>query len=89
MAEDQANSTESRGPGTNPSVHHRDGAINPSAPSAGTEQWGNTSDERQVLTEHDPKHTRAGQMRGNPGDSQTEATERASEAATTNKRPSR
>ena len=65
------------------------GAVNPSAPTAGTEQWGNTSDERRALGQQDPQSTRAGQMKGNPGDNQTEASQRASAAATTNKRPDR
>ncbi len=56
-------------PGTNPSVNPQTGAINPSAPTVGTEQWGNTSDERRVLGELDPADTRAGQMKGNPDDS--------------------
>jgi predicted small metal-binding protein len=75
------------GSGTNPSVNPDDGGVNPSAPSAGTEGWGMTSDERRVLTEHDPKYTHAGQMKGNPGDHMTEASNRASHAATTNKKP--
>jgi predicted small metal-binding protein len=44
------------------------------------------SDEQRVLSSNDPKDTRAGQMKGNPGDHRTEATERASDAATTNQR---
>jgi predicted small metal-binding protein len=36
-------------PGTNPSVDPKTGAVNPSAPTVGTEQWGNTSDERRTL----------------------------------------
>jgi predicted small metal-binding protein len=59
--------------------------INPSAPTAGTEGWGNTADERKVLSMPDAEGTRAGQMKGNPGDHMTEATHRASERATTNK----
>ena len=39
------------GSGTNPSVNPDDGGVNPSAPSAGTEGWGMTSDERRVLTQ--------------------------------------
>src|SRR5579863_2411991 len=77
----------SEGSGTNPNVHHQEGAINPSAPTTGTEQWGNTSDERKTRSGSDPQHTRAGQMKGNPGDMQTEASQRTSAAASTNKRP--
>ena len=76
-------------PGTNPSVNPQTGAVNPSAPTVGTEQWGNTSDERRVLGQHEPADTRAGQMKGNPGDSRTAETKRASERATTNKHPER
>ena len=75
------------GSGTNPDVNPDNGSVNPSAPSVGTEGWGMTSDERRVLSKHDPKHTRAGQMKGNPGDDMTEASNRVSEAATTNKKP--
>ena len=73
-------------PGTNPSVNPKTGAINPSAPTVGTEQWGNTSDERRVLGENEPAETRAGQMNGNPGDDMTAASQRAEQRATTNKR---
>lgn len=73
-------------PGTNPNVTSRNGGINPSAPATGTEGWGNTSDERRVLQINDPAGTRAGQMKGNPGDNQAEATRRAGERATSNKR---
>ncbi len=76
------------GSGTNPDVTSENGHINPSAPSAGTEGWGMTSDERRVLTSNEPEHTRAGQMKGNPGDHMAKASERASDAATSNKRPS-
>lgn len=34
-------------PGTNPVTQSRDGGVNPSAPTTGTEGYGNTSDERQ------------------------------------------
>src|SRR3954470_13627451 len=34
-------------PGTNSNTESRDGGINPSAPTTGTEGYGNTSDERQ------------------------------------------
>ena len=74
------------GSGTNSNMNSENGHINPSAPSAGTEGWGMTSDERGVLTSNDPQHTRNGQMKGNPGDHMTTASIRASNAATTNKR---
>lgn len=66
---------------------HADG-INPSAPSAGTAGWGTTRDERRAISAHDLESTQAGQMKGNPGDDMTSASQRASEAATTNKRRS-
>lgn len=75
------------GSGPNPDMNSEDGHINPSAPSAGTEGWGVTSDERRVLSSDDPKHTRAGQMKGNPGDHMGAASQRASGSARTNKRP--
>jgi Protein of unknown function (DUF1059) len=62
------------------------GGINPSAPAAGTEGWGTNADERQVVSPGNPNATRAGQMQGNLGDDMTAASERASNAATTNKR---
>ena len=40
--------------GTNPNVQSQDGQINPSAPSVGTEGWGNTADERRVLSSDKP-----------------------------------
>jgi predicted small metal-binding protein len=76
------------GSGTNSDMNSEDGHINPSAPSAGTEGWGMTSDERRVLSSDDPKHTRAGQMKSNPGDDMATASQRVSDEATTNKRPS-
>jgi predicted small metal-binding protein len=73
-------------PGTNPDMQSTDGEINPSATSVGTEQWGNTSDERQVLGKNHPAATRAGQMKGNPGDHMAAGSQREHERATTNKR---
>ena len=69
------------GSGPNPDMNSEDGHINPSAPSAGTEGWGMTTDEHRVLGSNDPKHTRDGQMKGNPGDQMTAASERASDKA--------
>jgi predicted small metal-binding protein len=65
---------------------HVDG-INPSAPASGTAGWGTAPDEREVLDSDNSAATRAGQMKGNPGDNMTEASNRASEAASTNKKP--
>ncbi len=88
MPNDKTQKTQPNTPGTNPDVHSREGGINPSAPTVGTEGWGQTSDERRTLSSVDPKDTRAGQMKGNPGDHMTAASQRANEAATTNKTPS-
>ena len=62
--------------GTNPDVQSQNGQINPSAPSVGTEGWGNTADERRVLSSEKPSATRAGQMKGNPGDNKTEGAQK-------------
>ena len=75
------------GSGPNPDMNSEDGHINPSAPSAGTEGWGMTSDEQRVLSKGDPSQTRAGQMKGNPGDNTAAGSQRASDQATTNQRP--
>jgi hypothetical protein len=87
MAKDTAQKTGSKGSGTPLDVQPQDGGINPSAPTTGTEGWGTTSDERRVLGRNEPSDTRAGQMKGNPGDNQTEASQRTSATATTNKKP--
>ena len=68
-------------------VQAESGGINPSAPTSGTEGWGHKPDERQH-TSNDASATRAGQMKGDLGDSRTAQTQRAEEAATSNKRPS-
>jgi hypothetical protein len=85
MAKDTAQRTSSKRSGSNLDVQPQDEGVNPSAPTTGTEGWGTTSDERRVLSRNHPSHTRAGQMKGNPGDNQTEASQRASDIATTNK----
>jgi len=74
--------------GGNPDANTQVGGINPSAPTAGTEGWGLTSDERRVLGAHDPEDTRAGQMKGNPGDHMAAASQREQHRATSNKKPS-
>ncbi len=87
MTKDAAPDKSEKGSGTNLDVQPQDGGINPSAPTAGTEGWGTTSDERRVLGRNDASDTRAGQMKGNPGDHMTAASQRTSHAATTNKKP--
>ena len=47
--------------------------MNPSAPSVGTEQWGNTSDERRVLGEGSPSQNERG---GDAGDNQADLSRR-------------
>lgn len=88
MAEKPSKQSSPQRPSQNPNFgSHADG-INPAAPSVGTAGWGTTADERSAISEHDLEATRAGQMKGNPGDNMTSASQRASEAATTNKRRS-
>ena len=65
----------------------RDGSIDPSAPATGTEGWGQTSDERLVLSDNHPAHTRAGQMKGNPGDHMTAAAQREEKRGKSNQKP--
>ena len=72
---------------TNPNTTSTGSGINPSAPTVGTEGWGTTIDERQTLSPTDAEATRAGQMKGNPGDQQTEASSRMSAAATSANKP--
>lgn len=88
MAEKTSKQSTSQDPGTNPNFGSHAGGINPSAPSTGTAGWGTTSDERDLVATNNPEATRAGQMKGNLGDDMTSASQRASEAATTNKRRS-
>ena len=83
MKKDAAANETANHPGTNPK-----GRRNQSFRSFGRHQGrGTTSDERRVLSDNHPSETRAGQMKGNPGDNQTEASQRASDEATTNKKP--
>jgi len=65
----------------NPSINPETGKVNPSAPTAGTEGWGNTRDERQTLRENPPSMSREGQTsrardeardKQNTGDNQAE-----------------
>jgi hypothetical protein len=87
MAEDTNQRTQATNSGTDQEARPEPGGINPSAPASGTAGWGTTSDEKEVLSPPNAAATRAGQMKGNPGDNMTEASNRASEAATTNKKP--
>ena len=86
MPKDTSNKNAQNKQGT-PNTTSQGGGINPSAPTAGTEGWGQTSDERQTLSTNDPHDTRAGQMKGNPGDHMRAASQREEDRATSNKRP--
>ena len=66
----------------------RDGSIDPSSPTIGTEGWGQTSDEREVLSGNHPRHTHSGHMKGNPGDDMTAASQREEKKAKSNKQRS-
>ena len=61
---------------TNSNLGTHPEGINPSAPTTGTEGWGTTPDERRVLPPNNRQATRDGQMKGNPGDDRTRATQR-------------
>jgi len=65
----------------NPSVNPNTHAVNPSAPTTGTEGWGNASDERQVLSTNPPSVSRDGQTSKNLGDNQAELSRRAEATA--------
>lgn len=88
MAEKTSKQASPQRSNQNPNFGTHAGGINPAAPSAGTAGWGTTSDERNAIADHDLEATRAGQMKGNPGDDMARASQRASDAATTNKRRS-
>ena len=88
MTEKTGKKPDPQRPNQNPNFGSHAGGINPAAPSAGTAGWGTTADERSAISDHDLAATRAGQMKGNPGDDMATASQRASEAATTNKRRS-
>lgn len=56
----------------NPSLNPKTGAVNPSAPTVGTEGWGNTRDERQSLSENPPSMAREGQLHREPDSDRAE-----------------
>jgi predicted small metal-binding protein len=66
----------------NPSVNPKTHAVNPSAPTTGTEGWGNTADERQALSENPPSLSKDGQTSRNVGTNQAELSGRTSATAT-------
>ena len=65
-----------------PSVNPKTHAVNPSAPTTGTEGWGNTTDERAALSENPPSINRDGQTR-KTGDNQPQPSS-SSTATSTN-----
>ena len=66
----------------NPSVNPKTHAVNPSAPTTGTEGWGNTADERAALSENPPSISREGQIPRNTGDNQAQLSGRAGSTET-------
>lgn len=66
----------------NPSVNPETHAVNPSAPTIGTEGWGTTTDERRTLSGTEPEATQPGQVRRDPGTDQAEPSRRAGAPAT-------
>lgn len=66
----------------NPSVNPETHKVNPSAPTVGTEGWGNTTDERRTLSGTEPEATQPGQVRRDPGTDQAELSRRSGATAT-------
>jgi predicted small metal-binding protein len=60
----------------NPSVNPKTHAVNPSAPTTGTEGWGNTTDERRTLSENPPSVSKDGQTSRIVEDNQAELSQR-------------
>lgn len=60
----------------NPSVNPKTHAVNPSAPTTGTEGWGNTADERAALSETPPSISRDGQVPRTVGNNRAELSRR-------------
>ena len=65
-----------------PSVNPKTLAVNPSAPTTGTEGWGNATDERQALSENPPSISKPGQIPRTSGDNQAELSGRTGATAT-------
>lgn len=66
----------------NPSVNPKTHAVNPSAPTTGTEGWGNTADERQALSENPPSINKERDMSGEAGAGQAQLSGRSAASAT-------
>ena len=65
----------------NPSVNPKTHAVNPSAPTTGTEGWGNTADERRTLSENPTSVSKDGQTSRIVGDDQPEPSRRTGATA--------
>jgi hypothetical protein len=66
----------------NPSVNPKTKTVNPSAPTAGTEGWGNTTDEREALSQNPPSISKDSQTSHSVGDNQAEVSRRSAATAT-------
>ena len=66
----------------NPSVNPETHSVNPSAPTTGTEGWGNTTDERGALSENPPSISKDGKTSHSVGDNQAEVSPRSAETVT-------
>ncbi len=60
MANDDKKRSSEEDFATNPSVNPETGEVNPSAPTAGTEGWGTTPDERRALNPNPPVRNSGG-----------------------------
>ncbi len=70
----------------NPSVDPKTHTVNPSAPTTGTEGWGNTTDERRALSGNPPSVSKDGQTSRNVGDNQAELSRRTGASCNFNER---
>lgn len=66
----------------NPSVNPETHRVNPSAPTVGTEGWGNTTDERRTLSDTEPSAVQPEQVKREPDSNQAELSRRKGATAT-------
>ena len=66
---------------SSPSVNPKTHTVNPSAPTTGTEGWGNATDERQAISENPPSITTDGQTSHVVGGNQAEPPRRTGASA--------
>jgi predicted small metal-binding protein len=66
----------------NPSINPETHAVNPSAPTIGTEGWGLATDERRALSGTEPEAAQPGQVKHDPGTNQTDLSRRTSSTGT-------